>query len=180
VWLVLSPLLFVFFSGPTDRYFYLPSIGYAIFVSSVLIIPARSLIEGRLQLPARFSEVAVAIIVAGLLLSQTTAFLVSQNRWRVAGEASGGVFHDLRQVLPEPHDYGAFFFVDLPTNIDGVPFLGNVTEQAVQLEYENKTLTASSTTCSALEGQAELPRYSYIFRFTGDGVRELRSAAECR
>src|SRR5205823_133378 len=29
-WLLSTPLLFIFFSPPTDRYFYLPSIGYSI------------------------------------------------------------------------------------------------------------------------------------------------------
>jgi hypothetical protein len=35
-WMLVTPLLFVFFSSPTDRYFYLPSIGYSILIAALL------------------------------------------------------------------------------------------------------------------------------------------------
>jgi hypothetical protein len=180
-WMLLTPLLFIFFSAPTDRYFYLPSIGYALFVSSVLAWVARLMAERRLRLPFQTGIIKLAItaIIVGLLLSQTISLYVKEDKWRMAGQVSGGVFHDVHQAVYDPHDYGAFYFIDIPPALKGVPLFGNGLQQGVQLVYNNRTLAASSVTCAYLQAQVELPRYSYLFRFKGNGVQQLATKEEC-
>jgi hypothetical protein len=83
------------------------------------------------------------------------------------------VWNDTRTAVPEPEDYAAFFYVDLPETIGMVPAFGNGVQQAVQRLYDNRTLTAERTTCADLLARPEMPRYSYIFRFKGDGVSPI-------
>ncbi|HYP40372.1 MAG TPA: glycosyltransferase family 39 protein [Chloroflexia bacterium] len=179
LWMLLTPLLFIFFTGPSGRYFYLPSIGYAIFVAA-LVTSLLAWVQKRLpdlNTPAR---VTAGILLAALLLFQVVDLLARENAWRVAGQATGGVFHDIRQYVPEPRDYSAFYFVDLPMFLNGVPTFQNAVQEGVQLIYDNQTITASVVTCDYLRQQTELPRYSFFFRFKGDGVQQLPSVSECR
>ena len=178
MWMLLTPLLFVFFSAPTDRYFYLPSIGYAIFVASLLAGLMRFASGKRIPMSAALQAVVMAV-VAGLLLSQTTMLVAKQTRWRTAGQVSGGIVHDTQQAISDPHDYGAFYFVGIPATLNGIPLFGNGLQQAIQLVYDNRTLAASLVTCAYLQTQQELPRYSYFLRFKGDGVEQLGTKEEC-
>jgi 4-amino-4-deoxy-L-arabinose transferase-like glycosyltransferase len=179
LWLLLTPLLFIFFSGPSDRYFYLPSIGYAIFAAALL---TRLLAWAQRRLPRlnTLTRVAASIVLAALLVSQAVDLAARENTWRVAGQATGGVFHDIRQAVPEPRDYSAFYFVDLPMFLNGVPTFQNAVQEGVQLIYDNDTIAASAVTCDYLRQQPELPRYSFFFRFKGDGVQQIPGVAECR
>jgi 4-amino-4-deoxy-L-arabinose transferase-like glycosyltransferase len=179
LWLLLTPLLFIFFSAPSDRYFYLPSIGYAIFMAAILtgLLAWTQRRLPRLHISAR---AIASMLVAGLLLFQAVDLLARENAWRVAGQATGGVFHDIRQAVPEPRDYSAFYFVDLPMFLNGVPTFQNAVQEGVQLIYENDTIAASAVTCDYLRQQAELPRYSFFFRFKGDGVQQIPGVNECR
>ncbi|HEX9987599.1 MAG TPA: glycosyltransferase family 39 protein [Chloroflexia bacterium] len=179
LWLLLTPLLFIFFSGPSDRYFYLPSIGYAIFVAA-LLIALLAWVRKRLpqlHIPAR---VTAGILIAALLLFQAVDLLARENNWRIAGQATGGVFNDIRQAIPAPRDYSAFYFVDLPMFLNGVPTFQNAVQEGVQLIFDNDTIAASAVTCDYLRQQPELPRYSFFFRFKGDGVQQIPGVAECR
>ncbi len=67
-WLMITPLLFVFFNAPTDRYFYLPSIGYAIVAGSLVARIPRVAIW--LQVPLAPAKLTAAILAAALLLPQ--------------------------------------------------------------------------------------------------------------
>jgi 4-amino-4-deoxy-L-arabinose transferase-like glycosyltransferase len=179
LWLLLTPLLFIFFSAPSDRYFYLPSIGYVIFMTALLtgFLAWTERRLPRLHIPAR---VIAGMLLVGLLLFQAVDLLARENAWRVAGQATGGVFHDIRQAVPEPRDYSAFYFVDLPMFLNGVPTFQNAVQEGVQLIYDNQTIAASAVTCDYLRQQAELPRYSFFFRFKGDGVQQIPGVNECR
>jgi hypothetical protein len=96
-----------------------------------------------------------------------------ENAWRAAGQASGGVWNDTRTAVPQPEDYAAFFYVDLPEAMGEVPAFGNGVQQAVQRLYDNRTLTAERVSCDNILARPEMPRYSYIFRFKRDGVSPI-------
>ncbi len=179
-WMLVTPLLFIFFSAPTDRYFYLPAVGYAILVSSLMVGLERLVAVGRPPLLINVAGVVAIFLIGSLLFSQTLSLLAKQNRWRTAGHVSGSVVHDLQQAVPDPHDYGAFYLVDMPATLDGVPFLGNDLQQAIQLIYNNQTLTASSVSCDYLAAQAEPPKYGYLFRFKDNRVEQLATKEGCR
>jgi hypothetical protein len=178
-WMLLTPLVFVFFSPPTDRYFYLPSIGYAMFIASILVDLPRLLSKWAPSLyrPARL---VAALLALTLLLAEVVPLLNKEAAWRLAGEESRAVFRDTQQIAPDPRDYTAFFYIDLPPTINGVPTFGNGLQEAVQLLYDNPTLVASSTTCDQLLAQQELPRYLYLLRYNGNGVALLPDKTACR
>ena len=119
------------------------------------------------------------LILAGLLVGQGASLLVKEGQWKVAADTTGGVFHDTRQAVSDPHDYSTFYFVGLPDFMNGVPTFQNALPQAVQLIYDNTTLQAISTTCDQLQ-QIELPRYAYFFRFKGDGAEQFAAREDCR
>jgi 4-amino-4-deoxy-L-arabinose transferase-like glycosyltransferase len=180
--LLVTPLVFIFFSGPTDRYFYLPSVGYSIFVGALLAeLPAFAArwTPATLMPNPRPALVLSGMALALLLAGQGIALLFKEAEWKVAGGATGGVFHDVRQAVSDPHDYSAFYFVGLPDFMAGVPTFQNALPQAVQLIYDNPTLQVVPTTCEQLQ-QIELPRYSFFFRFKGDGVEQFANRGDCR
>lgn len=174
-WLLVSPLVFVFFTPPTDRYFYLPSVGYAILAAGLLA----GVLEASLN---RHRDGAVKAAVAGLaavlVVWQGVALAGRVGQWQAVGHASGGVLHDIKQAVPHPPDHAAFYFVDLPPFIDGVPAFQNALPYAVQLAYGNPTLSARSVTCEQLQQVPPEP-HSYIFRFKGDGVTRLTDRTQC-
>ncbi|MEO8287771.1 MAG: hypothetical protein ABI670_15190 [Chloroflexota bacterium] len=181
-WMLLTPLIFVFFSAPTDRYFYLPSVGYAIFIASLIArLPAfiRRHLSGTPQTVRAAAPVA-ALLVLALLASEVAGLLRKESAWHTAGQTSMHVFEDTERAAPEPNDYAAFFYIDLPATIEDVPTFGNGMQQAVQLLYGNKTIAASITDCSQLQAQQETPRYSYFLRYNGNGVDALPNKEACR
>jgi len=175
-WLMITPLLLVFFNAPTDRYFYLPSIGYAIVAGS--LVAGISRVAVKLQLPLAPVKLTAAVLAAALLLSQGLSLAAKERSWHIAGQASGGVFHDVRQPVPAPPARSHFYFVDLPSFLGGVPTFQNALPQALHLIYGDETLTASSTTCEELEG-VELQEPAYLFRFKGNGVEQITNVQEC-
>ncbi|HET9495402.1 MAG TPA: glycosyltransferase family 39 protein [Chloroflexia bacterium] len=172
-WLLVTPLVFVFLSPPAPRYFYMPSVGYGILVGALLgAALAIGLAPGR-ERAYRAARWATALAALALVAWQVGGLLERENAWRAAGQASGGVWNDTRTAVPEPEDYAAFFYVDLPGAMGVVPAFGNGVQQAVQRLYDNRTITAERTTCADLLARPEMPRYSYIFRFKGDGVSPM-------
>ncbi len=185
-WTLVTPLVFIFFSPPTDRYMYLVSIGYAIFVGGLLGELLRvegfwilTVPQSKIQNPkSKIQTAVVVLLLAALLLSQIIQLLDRESAWRSAGKATGGVFNDMKQAAPQPKDYTAFYFVDLPMTPNGIPTFLNTMPLAVQRIYDNPTLAASAVTCTYLR-QTELPRYNFIFKYKGDGVRLLANMQEC-
>ncbi|MEP6776281.1 MAG: hypothetical protein ABJA50_11870, partial [Chloroflexota bacterium] len=95
------------------------------------------------------------------------------------GRTSAAVFSTTLGAAPDPHDYSAFFYTDLPLSLNGVPAFSNGLQQAVQLLYDNSTIAATSLTCASLQ-QAQLPRYSYFFRYEVAGdVTQFTYKADC-
>ncbi len=178
-WLLFAPLAFVFFSPPTDRYFYLPSVGFAILFGCLLgELPA--LVAPR-ERTFRKWAVALACMSLTVLLLTRSADLTSRiANWRAAGHASGGIVNDMRQSVPKPEDYSAFYFVDLPIFLNGVPVFQNGLQQAVQETYHNTTIAANALGCDQLAAITEFPRYSYFFRYKPNGVTPLASPQDCR
>jgi hypothetical protein len=121
-----------------------------------------------------------ALVLIALLLFQSKDLIADEQAWKIAGDATGGVFNDVRQTVPDPKDYSAFYFVDLPMMLNGVPTFQNSLPPGIQRIYDNDTIDASAVTCDYLRGQAALPRYHYIFRFKGDGAQLLPGVARCR
>ena len=175
-WLMTTPLLFVFFNAPTDRYFYLPSIGYSIVAASLVVGIVQ--VSLKLQLPVMPTKVAAAMLAAALLGNQGLSLAAKEGAWYNAGQASGGVFHDVRRAAPSPPARAHFYFVDLPLFLDGVPTFQNALPQALHLLYGDTSLTASPVTCDELAG-AEIPEPAYFFRFKGNGLEQFASAQEC-
>jgi hypothetical protein len=178
-WLLLAPVAFIFFSPPTDRYFYLPSVGFAIFFGGLLgSLPT---LLARRERAWRVGATALAcLVLVGLLLTRGTTLASHVATWRAAGHASGGVVNDLRNSVPEPEDYAAYFLVDLPVFLEGVPVFQNGLQQAVQRTYDNPTIAAQATNCTQVQAQAEFPRYSYFFRYKPNGLTQLASPQDCR
>lgn len=179
LWMLVTPLLFVFFSPPTDRYFYLPTAGYAIFVAALLTRGAELL--QKLPLPGRvgFARSLIGVLFAVLLLWQGVGLLQKVSVWKAAGDATGGVFHDVQQAVPDPHDYSGFYLTGLPDVINGVPVFQNSLPQAIQLIYDNTTIDARSLTCDALQ-QVELPRYNFLFNYKANGAQQFSNKGDCR
>lgn len=177
-WLLTTPLLFVFFNATTDRYFYLPSIGYAILIAA--LVQALPLLRGIRTRPAlqRLVLSTSLLVVALIIISHVPRLLTRLEAWRHAGALSGGVIADTVRAVPEPEDYSAFYYVGMPLHTDGIPVFGNGIQQAAQLVYQNSTITANFVTCSELQ-RGELPRYSYFFSFKGDGVLPLANREAC-
>jgi hypothetical protein len=86
----------------------------------------------------------------------------------------------MRRAVPEPEDYAAFFCVDVPVFMEGVPVFQNGLQEAVQGAYGNGSIAARAVDCGELRGRGEWPRYSYFFRYKGNGVTQLASHEECR
>jgi hypothetical protein len=179
LWLLVTPLLFVFFSGPTDRYFYLPSMGYSILVAAFFTGVLRLMSRWRLPVPHSVARIAVAAVLGALLLSQAVELVGKAYAWKVAGQATGGVFHDVKQLVPAPEDGALFYFIKLPAFMDGVPAFQNALPQAIQLVYGNNTLHAVATECAELQG-APSGQEKHFLTFKGDGVREFSGEEDCR
>ncbi|MDQ3930847.1 MAG: hypothetical protein M3328_17085, partial [Chloroflexota bacterium] len=178
-WLLFTPLAFVFFSPPTDRYFYLPSVGFAIMFGS-LIGGLRGLLAHRGGAFRRGAATLAGVFLAVLLVTRGLDLTSRVAIWRAAGHASGGVVNDMRNSVPEPEDYAAFYFVDLPVFLNGVPVFQNGLQQAVQETYRNPTIAAHALGCDELASTAEFPRYSYFFRYKPNGLTQLASARDCQ
>ncbi len=179
-WLLVTPLAFIFFSPPTDRYFYLPSVGYALSSGFFLAGLPRLAAKVHLARLAGPAKVVSAATLAALIAWQGAALVGGVGRWRAAGLASGGVLHDIRQAAPDPRDYTALYMVALPTTLAGVPVFQNGLQEAVQAVYENNTIAAYSVSCDTLK-KTELARYSLFFRYKDDagGVRQFSSPGDC-
>ena len=178
-WMLITPVIFVPFSVPTDRYFYLPSIGYAIFVAGAVYSLLEVLVKWRATTSPRFVSATFTVVTALLIVLQLPSLLAHESDWRFAGKTSANVFSTTLHTIPDPHDYSAFFYTDLPLSLNGVPAFGNGLQQAVQLLYDNPTIAATSITCTSLQ-QAELPRYSYFFRYEVAGdVTQFTDKAGC-
>ena len=176
-WLMLTPLLFVFFNAPTDRYFYLPSVGYAIVVASLVTKMPR--IAARWTLPSTPWKLLAAAIAGVLVLTQGLSLAAKERNWHDASQASGGVFNDVRRAVVEAPSHANFYFVDLPTFMDGVPTFQNALPQALQLLYRDGTLSGTIVTCEQLES-AQLPQPAYFFRFKGNGAEQFADVQDCR
>lgn len=177
-WLLFAPLAFVFFSPPTSRYFYLPAIGFAIFAGCLLGgLPHLVARRGRAW---RLGATAVACLaLLGILATRGADLTSGVARWRAAGHASGGIVNDLRQAVPEPEDYAAFYLVGPPIFLDGVPVFQNGLQQAVQETYRNTSIAAHGMDCERLQNTPEFPRYSYFFRYKPNGVTQFASPQDC-
>ncbi|HEX8228069.1 MAG TPA: hypothetical protein VF826_02020 [Chloroflexia bacterium] len=179
VWLLFAPFAFVFFSPPTDRYFYLPSIGFVILFGCLLGgLPAQ--VARRERAFRRGAITLASLCIAALLLTRGADLTSRVATWRAAGHASGGVVNDMRQSVSEPEDYSAFYFVDLPIFLNGVPVFQNGLQQAVQQTYDNPTIAANALGCDQLAATTEFPRYSYFFRYKPNGLTPLASPQDCR
>ncbi len=171
-WMLITPVVFVPFSVPTDRYFYLPSVGFAVFVAAAAYSLLEALVKWRAMRSPRFVGTSFTVVTTLLILLQLPPLLANEANWRFAGRASATVFSTTLRSVPDPHDYSAFFYTDLPLSLNGVPAFSNGLQQAVQLLYDNSTIAAASLTCTSLQ-QAQLLRYSYFFRYdvAGDVIQ---------
>ncbi|MFL5732050.1 MAG: glycosyltransferase family 39 protein [Chloroflexia bacterium] len=179
-WMLITPLVFIFFSPPADRYYYLPSIGFAIAAASLLTDLARLTTSRRFPTSSRWAGVAAGLLVAVLVLWQSAQLYANEQGWRAAGIASGGLIHDTRQAVQDPRDYTAFYYVGLPETVRGVPLFGGMIKDVIQLIYDNDTLSAFSVNCDYLRKQTELPRYNFLFHFKPDGAEPFATAGDCR
>ncbi len=177
MWMLITPLLFVFFSGPTDRYFYLPSVGYALFASGLVGWLLRFLSHRTAQ-SGRVARAVSAFVLAAMLLTQARDLMVKESAWHAAGKVSGGVFNDVKQLVPNPEDRDTFLFIGLPMFMDGVPAFQNAFPSGVQLIYGNPSLFAAAIQCDMLQGASKTSR-QYVFIFKGDGVREFAGDSDC-
>ena len=181
IWMLATPLLFVFFSGPTDRYFYLPSVGYAIFAAGLVGWLVRFL-SSRLTQDGRVARAIGAFVLAVMLLTQARDLTVKEASWHAAGKVSGGVYNDVKKSVPVPGDGGRFYFVGLPMFMDSVPVFQNALPSGLHALYGNRSLAGFAVTCDELQpGRLEESAYAqYLFQFKGDGVGRILKPEDCR
>lgn len=181
VWMLATPLLFLFFSGPTDRYFYLPSVGYALFVAGLVGWLVRFL-SSRFAQNGRVAGAIGAFVLAAMLLTQARDLMVKESAWHAAGKVSGGVYNDVKRSVPVPGYGERFYFVGLPMFMDGVPVFQNALPSDLQAIYGNRSLAGFVVTCDELQqGRLEESIYpQYFFRFKGDGVEQILTPEDCR
>ncbi|MEO6458390.1 MAG: hypothetical protein ABIO92_08990 [Chloroflexia bacterium] len=178
VWMIATPLLFVFFTGPTDRYFYLPSVGYALFAAGLVSWLVGFLSSSREQ-NGRIARAVGALVLAAMLLTQARDLVVKESAWHAAGKVSGGVYNDVKRLVPNAGERDIFYFLKLPPFMDGVPVFQNALPQAVQLIYDNPTLfTVTPSECGELQGAPNTVQ-KYFFTFKGDGVRKFAGEIDC-
>jgi hypothetical protein len=179
LWMLFTPLLFVFFATPTDRYFYLPSIGYAIFVAALLAWAIKAIAQW--SLPARrLAQGLLAGVVAILLLAQVQALLQREQDWHAAAVISAGVIHDVHQAVPQPGERASFYFVGVPATIGRIPLFPEGLTEPIRRTYRGaRAFTVLTATCQDLV-QNQLPQESYLFCYKGDGVTLLHDKNECR
>ena len=170
-WMLVTPLVFVPFSGPTDRYFYLPSIGYALLVGDLF----GALPNLALQADLRVALRSVSATLGALLVVVPGWGLYTRAlAWGEAGRVTGGVLNDTRRAAPDPPAGTRFLYAALPTHLNGVPLFQNGLSEAVQTIYSNPTLSASPLTCDPPP-----PPDAIILRFKGDGVERASLSQLC-
>lgn len=177
-WLLFTPLVFVFFSPPTDRYFYLPAVGFAILLGSLL----GTMLEraAKWKIPGARASTTVALLAVALFLVAQGATLTGKVlAWRDAGLVSGGVLHDIREAAPDPHSYAGFYITGLPVFRSGIPVFQNGLQEAVQLTYDDTSLAAHASDCATLQKTADLPRYSLFFRYKENGAQQFSIPQNC-
>ena len=181
VWMLATPLLFVFFSGPTDRYFYLPSVGYALFAVGLVDWLIRFLSRRFVQ-KGRVARAIGAFVLAMMLLTQARDLTVKEASWHAASKVSGGVYNDVKRSVPVPGNADRFYFVGLPMFMDGVPVFVNALPSDLQAIYGNRSLLGFVVTCDELQpGRlAESIYPQYFFQFKGDGVEHILRPEDCR
>jgi hypothetical protein len=178
-WLALSPLPFIFFNAPTDRYFYMPTIGYSLLTAGS-VAAATAWLAGRLRLPPRWAPAPALIGVCLVLLApQLPVMEAKAAHWNAAGRLSGAVLRGTRAAVPAPAPGQAFVFVDLPTEVEGVPLFRNGLQEAVQLAYgDDRSLRAGIVPCAAVRERLPAPPDSTLL-FTRRGVRLLTTPPAC-
>lgn len=181
-WLLFTPLVFVFFSPPTDRYFYLPSVGFAILFGSLLggLLERAAKWNASGRRAASSTLTGAAALALALLLSARGADVTGKVlAWRAAGQVSGGVLHDIHQAAPNPHSYAGFYLTGLPVLQGGIPIFQNGLQEAVQLTYGDTTLAAHTTDCTTLQKATDLPRYTLFFQYKENGAQQFSSPQSC-
>jgi hypothetical protein len=170
-WMLVTPLVFVPFSGPTDRYFYLPSVGFALIVGDLVgALPK----VGRRAEFALFPRWLVAAAAAGLVVAGGMGVFVRSLAWNEAGRVSGGVLNDTRRFMAEPAEGTRFYYAGVPAFLEGVPLFGNGLQEAVRLVYDDPTLSAVHAGCDPPP-----PVGANLLRFKGDGVEPVLVADVC-
>jgi hypothetical protein len=178
-WMVLSPLPFIFFNAPTDRYFYMPTIGYSLLVAGSVAAAATWLAARFRRPPIRLLAPALVAVCALLLLPQWPAIQANAAHWNAAGGVSRAVLTGMRRAVPTPVREQAFVFVDLPTEYEGVPLFRNGLQEAVQLIYgDDRSLQAGVVACADLRAGLPAPPDSAL-QFTGGAVRLLTAPPDC-
>jgi hypothetical protein len=189
-WMLITPLVFVFFSGPTDRYFYLPSIGFALVVGDLVAAVAgrmtkgegRKVEKGEQANPASrlhsYVRWGVALMAALYVMAQGAQVVARALKWGEAGQVTGGVLHDLRTAVPDPPDGAPIFLAGIPTHIGGVPAFDNGLPEAVQLAYGDPLLRVLPITCETVAAWS-LKDEDLVFRYKPNGVERVTPGELC-
>src|SRR5205823_4682555 len=146
------------FNAPADRYFYLPSVGYALFVAGLLVrlpywlawLGAKLRKEEINKKHFMFFVYFSSLIGAALLLTQVNGLLAREMTWARVGQSGATIVAALR-AAPPPPTYATIYLVDAPATQDGLPLLGEaVAAPLVQLVYADPTLNGVALPCTDL------------------------------
>lgn len=136
LWAVLTlvPSLLSINATIFDRYLYLPSIGLALVLASILSRP-RLKLEG----PARAIGV---LLVCALSLFYANALYARNQEWSRAAQITQTVEEQTQSMLPDPPADSRLVFVNVPVLVGGrqMQAFGNMLPTALEIRYNNPNL----------------------------------------
>ena len=140
IWMVVTVLPFVLLVpfGNAERYFYLPSIGYAVLLASCLMELQERLGVRRLQV----GRIVVNLLLAGYLVSSFFIIQESTRERRVAGTMANDIIAQVKTLYPQVPANSIMYFVDLPRAYKGAAVFQAGIEGGVRLAYNDESLNA--------------------------------------
>lgn len=122
----------VYFSEEGERYAYLPSVFFAIFVALIVVYFYRYLIAKKKSLAIIFLS-----LIAVIFIGSASQLLIKNFRWHHASEVAQASLNGAVQIMSD-QDFQAVLFFGLPDNEHGADIFRNSWKQAISFYLEEK------------------------------------------
>lgn len=142
VWMVTAFLPYVLLVpfGNSDRYFYLPSVGFCFLVVGAFQTISNFIAK---RLGIRGQQLVLRIGLITLSAYMVLAFSSIQDRareWYEAGELVDEIFTQIYTLHPTVDPTATFYFLNLPKQYKQARFMGDGTRSALAAHYNLRTL----------------------------------------